>query len=323
MKFLKSRVKKQKGLNLKFRGKKYSFSTRSLILFPLGILILAVPLLRFFEITEIVWLHELFAKFQVFFLNLFFNLGAQTNYLPVFSCPWHTIIPGSVSVYINNGCTGLPAMSVFLSIIIFTPHSQDPKTNEDILWRKTIAITAALVLIFFFNIFRAVIQFYLYSRGFAWSLVHDSQGTLAIIIVVHIAIFLFCVKYLPEWYVSIYYSFKLIYRQLIKDRIADIFYNLKHRIKTSHRGLYNKVKKQFINEGMDLTFILKYEIDSCVIKFLYGTKHKYTAKAIKNQLFSQQEKITEDLIEKILHILANADMVFSENFEQKTYYFIQ
>lgn len=288
----------------------------------MGILILAIPLLRFFEITEIVWLQELFAKFQVFFLNLFFNLGAQTNYLPVFSCPWHTIIPGGVSVYINNGCTGLPAMSVFVSVIIFTPHSQDPKTKEDILWRKTIAITVALILIFFFNVFRAVIQFYLYSRGFAWSLVHDSQGTLAIIIVVHIAIFLFCIKYLPEWYVSIYYSLKLIYAQLRKERIAEFFYNLKHRVQSSQKGPYKKVQMMFINEGMDLTFILKYEIDSRVIKFLNKSNHKYTAKAIKNRLFSQQEKITEDLIERLLQILVNADIVFSENFEQKTYYFI-
>jgi exosortase/archaeosortase family protein len=322
MKLLKSRVKEQRGLNLKFRGKKYSFSTRALILFPVGILILAASMLRFFEITEIVWLQELFAKFQVFFLNLFFNLGAQTNYLPLFSCPWHTIIPGGVIVYINNGCTGLPAMSIFVSVIIFTPHSQDPKTKEDILWRKTIAITAALVLIFFFNVLRAVIQFYLYSRGFAWSLVHDSQGVLAIIIVVHIAIFLFCVKYLPEWYVSIYYSLKLIYRQLRKERIVEFFYKLKHRVQIRKRGLYSKVKRMFINEGMDLTFILKYEIDSRVIKFLYGTKYKYTAKAIKNRLFSQQEKITEDLIERILEILVNADIAFSEIIEQKTYYFI-
>lgn len=316
MKSMKNREKKQKSPVIEFRGKKYSFSTRALILFPVGIIILAVPMIQFFEMTEIIWLHELFAKQMVFFLNLIFNLGAQTMYLPENPCPWDITIPGNVTVFVNNGCTGLTAMTIFVAVIIFTPHSQDPKTNKDIILRKSIDIIITLLLIYFFNIFRAVIQFYLYSHGFAWNLVHDSLGTLSIIIAAHISIFLFCNKYIPELYISIYYSGKLIYKQVRKECIAENFNNIKQS------GQYNGARKLFIKEGIDLDLIKKYEIDSCLIQFLKENNQKYTTKAIKVRLFDQQEKVTEDLLEKLLHILVNVKVVLSENFNGKIYYFI-
>lgn len=242
MKIMKNRAKNQKSPVIEFRGKKYSFSTRALILFPVGIIILVVPMIQFFEMTEIIWLQEIFGKIQVFFLNLIFNLGAQTRYLPEYTCPWHIDIIGNVGVYINNGCTGLTAMTIFVAVIICTPHSQDPKTNETILWRKTIDIIVTLILIYFFNIFRAVIQFYLYSHGFAWNLVHDSLGTLSIIVATHISIFLICNKCIPELYVSIYYFGKLIYKQVRKICIAENFNNINQR--GQYNGAWNLFKKE-------------------------------------------------------------------------------
>jgi exosortase/archaeosortase family protein len=316
MKIVKNRAKKQKSPVIEFRGKKYRFSTRALILFPVGIIILTVPMIQFFKMTEIIWLHELFAKHTVFFLNLIFNLGAQTMYLPIDTCPWDITIPGNVTVFVNNGCTGLTAMTIFVFVIICTPHSQDPKTNEDILWRKTIDIIVTLILIYFFNVFRAVIQIYLYSHGFAWDLVHDSLGTLSIIIATHISIFLFCNICIPEFYVSIYYSGKFIYKLFRKECIAENFNNIKKI------GQYNEVWKLFKKEGIDLNLIKMYEIDSRLIQFLKKNNQKYTTKAIKVRLFDQQEKVTEDLLEKVLLILVNVKVVLSENFSRKIYYFI-
>ena len=313
---MKNRAKKQKSPVIEFRGKKYSFSTRALILFPVGIIILAVPLIQFFEMTEIIWLQELFAKQMVFFLNLIFNLGAHTRYSPECLCPWSINLLGNFGVYINNGCTGLTAMTIFVAVIICTPHSQDPKTNEDILWRKTIDIIVTLILIYFFNIFRATIQFYLYSHGFAWNLVHDSLGTLSIIIATHISIFLFCNKYIPELYVSIYYLGKLINNQYKKEDLAEFLNNIKQRYH------YNGSRELFGKEGMDFDLIKMYEIDSRLIQFLKENNQKYTTKAIKVRLFDQQEKLTEDLLEKRLNILVNIKVVLSENFGGKIYYFI-
>jgi len=208
---IKERNKKRPVIEVK--GKDYSFSTTALILFPIGTIILAVLMIRFLEMKENFWLHELITKHAVFILNSFFNLGAEALYLPEYYYPWHIDFPGGVTTYIDCGCTGITAMSIFIAIVICTPHSQDPKTSEDVIWRKTVDIIATLILIYLFNIFRIAIQFYLYHLGFGWYIIHDSLAALLVSVVVHIFIFLFCNKYIPEWYISIYYSAKLIYNR--------------------------------------------------------------------------------------------------------------
>jgi len=310
-----NREKKQKNPVIEFKGKKYSFSTRALILFPIVILILSLSMNQFLKKIEIVWLHELFAKHQVFFLNLIFNLGAQTTYM---YNTWFVGISETVRVYINNGCTGIIAMSIFIAVIIFIPHSQDSKTRDDIIWRKTINIIASILFIYLFNIIRAVIQFYLYSRGFAWSVVHDSLGMLSITIITHVSIFLFCIKHLPEFYVSFYYSGKLIYNNPTKERLTETFYYIKQR---DQKGQYNWVRELLKRKGLSLYLIKIYDIDSRLIQFLKENDEKYTAKAIKNRLFNQQDRITEELLEKMLQILANAEILLSEDFDGKIYYF--
>jgi len=281
-----------------------------------GTIILTISLLHFFETTEIVWLHGLLAKYDVFFLNLFFNLGARTEYL---HNTWYITLSIYNTVYVNNGCVGLPAMSVFFAIILFTPHSQDSITNKNIIWRKALDITVSLTLIYLFNVFRAVIQFVLYSYGYPWSLVHDSQGALAVNGIAHIYIFLFCLKFLPEFYVSIFYSIKIVYNQLKKkEDIAEIFKYIKQSSQKDQIGPHYEAQKLFKKEKLNLHLIKTYKIDSRVIQFLKENKHKYTAKAINNRVFSQQEKITEELLEKMLYILVNINMVLIENFEVKS-----
>jgi exosortase/archaeosortase family protein len=198
---------------IEYKGKKYSFSTRSLIFFPIGIILLAALMILFFEMRINYWLHELVAKNSVFFLNLFFNIGAEAMYLPEFPYPWHISIPDSIGVYITSGCTGTPAISILSAIVICTPSSQDPMTKKDISWRKTVDIIATVTSIYLFNILRMVIVIYLYHLGFAWDVIHDSLANLSAVIVAHIFIFWFCNKLIPEWYISIYYSGKLLFNK--------------------------------------------------------------------------------------------------------------
>jgi exosortase/archaeosortase family protein len=306
-------------LEIRFRGRYYSFSNLTLILFPLG-LIISVPLLVLLvENIEIVWLQELFAKHVVFFLNLFFNLGAYAWYRPFVPCPWYIATQDESLTYINNGCTGFLAMSLFITIIIFTPHSKTLKTKENIIWRKSMAIIISISLIYLYNVFRATIQNYLYYRGFAWSVIHDSGGMLAITITFHIIIFLFCSLYLPEWFLSIYYTIELIIMQLTEKRILEIIYDIKHK---GEREDYHKVRQAFKDEGMDLYLIKLNDIDFRLMQFFNKNKKKYTPKAIKNRLFNDQEKISEDLIENILRILVDVRWLFSEKIMQKIYYYI-
>jgi len=208
---MKHKEKIMKAPVIEFKGKNYGFSTRSLILFPIGTLLLSVLMIQFLEIRANFWLHEIIAKHAVFVLNTLFNLRAEAVFVPEYYYPWTISLPGDLGTYIDNGCTGIIAVSIFVAIIIFTPHSQESKTNEDIIWRKTTGIIAAVTLIYLFNVFRIALQNYLYYQGFSWNGIHDSLAALSIIVVVHIFIFLICNRHIPEFFISIYYSGKLIY----------------------------------------------------------------------------------------------------------------
>ena len=316
---IKAKNTKQESLFIEFRGKKYSFSTKSLIIFPVGTFLLAILMIQFFGIRENNWLHEIITKHSVFLMNLLFNVEAEALFLPENYFPWHIDIPGSVRTYINNGCTYITSMSIFTAINIFIPHSQDAKTKEDIIWRKTINIIASLILIYIFNIFRIAIQVYLYHLGNPWSIVHDSVLTYFIIVIWHILIFLFCNIKTPEIFISIYYLGKFIYNKLRKENVVETYAYLKQR---GQNGKYNGAWNLFKREQLSLNLIKINDIDSRLIQFLKENRHKYTAKAIKNRLFNQQDKVTVDLLEKKLQILLNAEMVLLEKFNGNTYYFI-
>ncbi|TFG12224.1 MAG: exosortase/archaeosortase family protein [Promethearchaeota archaeon] len=306
-------------LEIRFRGKNYSFSSRALILLPLGLMISVPLLVLFVENIEIIWLQELFAKHVVFFLNLFFNLNAYAWYRPIYPSPWFIATPLDALTYISNGCTGFLAMSLFISIIIFTPHSQTSQTKKNIILRKAKAIIIAISCIYLYNVFRATIQNYLYYSGFSWSVIHDSVGMKVITITAHIVIFLFCSLYIPEWFLSLYYTIECIIIKLTQKRILEIIYEIKHK---GERKDYQKVRQAFKDEGIDLYIIKKNDIDFRLMHFLNKTKKKFTSKAIKNRVFKKEEKISEDLIEAILNILVDLRWVFSEKVEKKIFYYI-
>ncbi|MFX0023844.1 MAG: hypothetical protein ACFE9S_16075 [Candidatus Hermodarchaeota archaeon] len=319
MRVIKTKNIQKERLSLKFRGKKYAFSIKSLILFPIGTFILASLMIQFFSIRENNWLHEIIAKHSVFLMNFLFNVEAEALYLPEYYFPWHIDIPGSIRTYINNGCTYITSMSIFTAIFIFTPPSQDPKTRGNIVWRKTVNIITSLILIYIFNIFRIATQNYLYHLGYPWSIVHDSLLTYTIIVIVHILIFMFCNIKTPEIFISIYYSGNLIYQELRKHNIAKNFPNLK---KNRQKIRYAEEKNLYERKPVSLNIIIIDGFDSRLIQFLKENKHKYTAKAIKNRLFNQQDKVTVDFLEKKLQILLNAKKVLSESFNGRNYYFI-
>ncbi|MFX1497871.1 MAG: hypothetical protein ACFFBH_10115 [Promethearchaeota archaeon] len=306
-------------LEIKFRGKKYSFSNLALIVFPLGLIISVPFILQFDKTTELIWLQELFTKNVVFFENLFFNLGVYVIYNPTYSCPWLIGYSDNALAYVNNGCTGFLTMSIFVAVIIFVPHSQVSKTKENILWRKSIAIIIAISFIYLFNIFRLTIQIYLYTHGFAWSIIHDSDEMLALTVSFHIAIFLLCCKYIPELFLSIFYSGKLIITQLTKKSIAETIYDIKHR---GERTQYNKVRQIFKDKEMDLYLIKTNDIDFRLMQFLRKSKNKYTVKAIKDRLFGQQENISEDLLDKMLQVFSDMKWILSKELDGQIYYYI-
>lgn len=205
---------------IKYKGSIYSFSDESLVLYPLGIVILSFLIIGYFDHEINFWLHEITVKPTIFFINLFFNLGAETSYLPEFTYPWHIDIPGSVGVYFVLGCTGLPGMAILSSLVIFTPHPQDFKTKEDILWRKLKSFIATLISLYILTLIRLIIIIYLYHLGFEWDLLHNSLASLSALIAAHVFILCFCNRFIPEWYISIYYMIRLVNPKIKDNRIT-------------------------------------------------------------------------------------------------------
>ena len=213
---MKDNSKKNKRPIIEFEGKKYIFSVRSIILFAIGVPVSAYLIYLFFDLELNFWLHEIVVKQTVLFLNLFFNMGASTGYTHVGKYYWEFIVPGRPPIGFETFCTGVQAICVFAGIIIFTPHSHDSATNEDIIWRKAKALIVSSVIFYVVNIIRMLIQIYLYYIGYDWDDIHVSISAASSFIAAIIVLLLH--KWIPEFIISIIYTGTLINQQVKKLR---------------------------------------------------------------------------------------------------------
>jgi len=188
---------------IEFEGKKFVFSNKSLLIFAIGAPISAYLIYLFFDIEANYWLHELVIKQTVAFLNLFFNMGASTNYLPIGKYHWSFVIPGKSSIFFETFCTGIQAICVFAGIIIFIPHSMDKQTSKNIIWRKAKALVISSAIFYVVNIIRMLIQIELYYMGYPWESIHVSISAASSFIAAIIILLLH--KWIPEFIISIIY----------------------------------------------------------------------------------------------------------------------
>ncbi|MFX1316090.1 MAG: archaeosortase H [Promethearchaeota archaeon] len=201
---------------IEFGGKKYIFSLKSIIIFAIGTPISAYLIYLFFDLEINFWLHEIVVKQTVLFLNLLFDMGASTNYAPFEKYPWEFVVPGRDPIGFETFCTGVQAICVFAGIIIFTPHSKDKTTNEDIIWRKAKALIVSSVIFYVVNIIRMLIQIYLYYIGYDWDDIHVSISAASSFIAAIIVLLLH--KWIPEFILSIIYTGTLISQWIKKVR---------------------------------------------------------------------------------------------------------
>ncbi|KKL99144.1 hypothetical protein LCGC14_1817380 [marine sediment metagenome] len=159
---------------IEFENKKYIFSIRSIVLLAVAGPISAYLIYLFFDMEFSYWAHELVVKQTVYFLNLFFNMGAQAIHTPGPKYHWMFEIPGKSPIFFETFCTGIQAIVIFVGVIVFTPHSQDADTREDIIWRKTKALIVSSVIFYVVNIIRMLIQIQLYFEDYAWKDIHFS-----------------------------------------------------------------------------------------------------------------------------------------------------
>ena len=225
MEQIQSNIVDKKKPIIEFEGKKYMFSVRSLVLFATGSIALSFLIYIFFDTPINFWLHEIVVKQTVFFLNLVFGMGAEAVYSPIGHYHWYFRIPGRPSIYFETFCTGVQAITVFAGIILSTPHSQDTETNKDILWRKTKSLVMSSVIFYVVNIFRMLIQLYLYYIGYSWQDIHYSISAASSFIAAIIILLLH--KWIPEFIISIIYIGTLISEPLKEKKRARIIETVK------------------------------------------------------------------------------------------------
>ena len=196
---------------IEFEGKKFIFSVRSIVILAVGTPVLSYLIYLFFDTHANYWLHEIVVKQTVFFLN-FLGVNAKAVYSPVGKYYWSFDIPDRGKIYFETFCTGIQAICVFAGIIICTPHSQDRKTKEDIIWRKTKAIIISSIVFYVVNIIRMVIQLYLFWIGYAWIDIHYSISAASSFIAAIIVLLMH--KWIPEFIISIIYAGTLINKKI-------------------------------------------------------------------------------------------------------------
>ena len=207
---------------IEFNEKKYIFSIRSLILLAVGAPISAYLIYLFFDWELNYWLHEIVVKQTVYFLNLFFNMGVNATYNPVGKDHWGFDFnnPGLANISFETFCTGIQAICIFVGVILFTPHSQDPDTKRDIVWRKTKSLIISSVIFYVVNIIRMLIQIELYNIGYAWEDIHFSISAASSFIAAIIVLLMH--KTLPEFIISIIYIGTLVSEPIKQKRKETI-----------------------------------------------------------------------------------------------------
>jgi len=200
---------------IEYENRKYVFSVKSLLFLALGAPLSAYLIYLFFDLEINYWLHEIVVKQTVYFLNLLFNMGIEAQYNPGGAYHWSFVNIGSQSpIFFQTFCTGVQAICVFAGVIIFTPHSQDKKTNKDILWRKTKSLVISSVIFYVVNILRMIIQIYLYYIGYPWDSIHYSISAASSFIAAIIVLLMH--KWIPEFIISIIYAFTIIKQKMKK-----------------------------------------------------------------------------------------------------------
>ena len=186
--------------NIEYEGKNYNFSWLSI-----AILFIGAPLIAYgiWISHNWIWLHEISAKMTIWILNLL--SGAENTVSEVTTNPtqpWVIHLPGTPGdIHFETLCTGIHAIAIFVGVIICIPHSKDEETSKDIWKRKIIAILVTSFVFYIVNIFRMVLQLYLYQRGANWLDVHYPISAASSFIAV--ACVLLMHKYVPEFIMSL------------------------------------------------------------------------------------------------------------------------
>lgn len=186
--------------NIEFEGKKYDFFWWSI-----AFLFIGGPLIAYgiWISHDWIWLHEISSRITIWTLNLLSGAENRVYYAgyPDYQ-PWAIELPGTPGdIHFETLCTGIHAIAIFVGVILCIPHSKDEETSKDIWKRKIIAILVTSFVFYVVNIFRMVLQLYLYQRGAEWDAIHYPISAASSFIAV--ACVLLMHKFVPEFIMSL------------------------------------------------------------------------------------------------------------------------
>ncbi len=213
-------------VEITYEKKKYRFSTWSLVIFPIGTILLSLGLYFGTEVWFGEWIHWFVATQTSWLLKLF---GINVEVVP-----WNSMIPPTTldyflptmfssegrlvwwrfagdipsPIYFTQDCSGFQAIAIFIALIIFTPHSQDKQANAGIWRRKGLSMGVSSLLFHVVNVIRMVIQIALYHAGLPWDSIHYSISAASSIIAAVIIILMN--RWIPEFVLSIMIAGKRI-----------------------------------------------------------------------------------------------------------------
>ena len=268
---------------IEFEGKKYQFSIASILALAIGAPLLAWFIYLFFDNVQNYWLHEIVVKQTAFFLKLLFNMDVSVVYNPVGLYHWGFDFPGALSnINFETFCTGIQAICVFAGIIVFTPHSKDPKTNKDIIWRKTKSLIVSSLLFYVVNIIRMLIQLQLYYIGYQWEDIHYSISAASSFIAGIIVLLLH--YWIPEFIISIIFVGTLVSEPIKARRKEKIILEIENS---------NKVELNLIRKAIGMKkkiFDQKFELMIKKYNFQIEQQELIIPNERKNEFFQALDK---------------------------------
>jgi len=220
---LKSRYSRKKSVDtnksnkkeapiLRFQNKDYVFSIQSIIILILGSPTLSLYVYLFLELEINSWIQEIVAKQAVFLFNNIFNFNLKVIFSLEEVIPWKIFNPRTGgSFYITGLCSAIQVYSIFIGVIVCIPHSKALESRCNIMLRKVIILTFLIVLIYFINIFRIILILYFDDMGIFVEDIHFFLNYLSGFIAA-IIFLIFLYKYIPEFFLSIIYFYKIYIR---------------------------------------------------------------------------------------------------------------
>ena len=164
------------------------------------------------------WVTAMFIKQVSYLLDLIFNIEATV-----------VINPDLIVIYLPNPslsgrvltvCYGAEVISIFIGIILATPSSHNPKSEMNVIWKKTKIIIIIILSTYLSHMFRMVLMLAFVHNGMPMHIIHDSSYYL-ITLISFIIILYVLRKILPEFIVSLHYIRYSISNKEINNPVTE------------------------------------------------------------------------------------------------------